>query len=295
MDDKEAEERLVRKLLSRAKPFRTQSSRWIKSDEEADLIRRSILDSPYLSGLDADQVEKFIKVAKLQTFPKGEFILKEGYVDGREETESPLFSVVSSSPPPEPTEEAATNDDHVDMDDEALLDDEEDGLYSPIDANVDNEKSRREEKPEQNQVSLDPTAADDFGGIDTNTWDLNSPTQDRDSRRLSGVDPSIYIVRSGAAEKLQGEERIEKIGPNEVFGEVSFFFLCQHPASVVVASGEELECWVVDEKAFMNYVLPTRSMVKTFVRHASNLDEKGEPYMTMVCAVRLRSLCKLCG
>jgi len=99
----------------------------------------------------------------------------------------------------------------------------------------------------------------------------------------SGVPSYIYIVKSGQADVVYRKHNANpaSLGTGQVFGEGGFLFGRQHSASVLAASNV-LECYVVDAATFRNYVLPSRSMVKLYNRHAKQLDEDQQTrYVTM--------------
>jgi solute carrier family 25 (mitochondrial aspartate/glutamate transporter), member 12/13 len=52
-----------------------------KSKEDEELIRLALHQSPFFTCLDEEQVVRFVKAAQLKTYPPGEVVILEGYID----------------------------------------------------------------------------------------------------------------------------------------------------------------------------------------------------------------------
>jgi Mitochondrial carrier protein/Cyclic nucleotide-binding domain/EF-hand domain pair len=99
----------------------------------------------------------------------------------------------------------------------------------------------------------------------------------------SGTPSYIYIVRSGQADVMYSNNvNPASLGTGTVFGEGGFLFGRQHSASIMAASDENLECYVVDAATFRNYILPSDNMTKLYQKYAIHVDEEtNSRYMTM--------------
>ena len=169
--------------------------------------------------------------------------------------------------------------------DDELFRDEHDETYAALDTI--NPPKRNERPKREDHRNIDPTASENYGGMDADEVVPNEkeePPQEPDESalRMSGIASYVYTVRSGSADVWNGNVNMASLGRGTVFGEGGFLFHRQHSATVMASeSGEDLECWVVPAKIFRNYVLPSENMIRMFSKYATHTDEYDNPYMTM--------------
>jgi solute carrier family 25 aspartate/glutamate transporter 12/13 len=292
-DDREGQ--LMRKLT---KPQLEQPTR-PKTREDEELIRLALHQSPFFTCLDEEQVARFVKAAQLKTYNPGEVVILEGYKDDdtkdgagdKLDTKGLLKRLLflenveesvevsdgeSDKESPKLESEPSTTDAHEDE----FLHDENDEKYASLD--VAQPVAPKERANHEDYRNIDPTAAENFGGMEVDAQGPEKKEESDESLRLSGITSYVYTVRSGSADVWHGNVNMASLGRGTVFGEGGFLFHRQHSATVLAPeSGEELECWVVPAKIFRNYVLPSENMVRMFSKYATHDDELGNPFMTM--------------
>ena len=198
-------------------------------------------------------------------------------VTEEDRTEEESDHTVDAQSDPRKSDEQDNDDEH--------FHDESDETYAALDA-IDPPK-RNERPNREDHRNIDPTASENFGGMeadDTHLEEKEEPPEEPDESalRMSGIASYVYTVRSGSADVWHGNVNMASLGRGTVFGEGGFLFHRQHSATVMASeSDEDLECWVVPAKIFRNYVLPSENMIRMFAKYALHTDEYGNPYMTM--------------
>jgi solute carrier family 25 (mitochondrial aspartate/glutamate transporter), member 12/13 len=283
-----------------------------KSQHDQDLIRVALHKSPFFTALDAEQVDRFVAVAKRRDFDAGDIVILEGCVD-QVETEDRLVRI--SNEATRVVSENAVDPEPPDPDGFVFVEisdgepkEEEESTYltevasksksaeTRVDANLEYQSPVSIETPLQEATTSESTEGafrdDHQSKEEEESSHKNQPLLSFSSDPpppQSGVKRSIYIVRSGNADVwYQPSFRAASLEQGTLFGEGGFLFGRQHSASIVAARNK-LSCYVVDFVTFSKHVLSASDRLnRLFVAGAGQKDADGVPYMTMEDFVQTR-------
>lgn len=231
-----------------------------KTQEDEELIRLALHNSPFFSCLDDEQIASFIAHSRAQKFQERDVVISEGCVD----KVNPMNAVIATA---EAAIKEATREGE-DSADPGEADHEENPISDEIVPSV------------QSDMGTSVTPAIKVGSEGETTvvpvadTPDDRPIEPSTSRKCAPTTRSVYIVRSGKAGVwYQPNFNPATLGPGKMFGDGGFLFGRQHSASIIAK--EPMECWVVDVDTFRQSILPSNRLRNLFDQYSTGSDEKG--------------------